>query len=409
MCHVCTNSDNVLKVDRACNSTRMDWLVTDFTTGLDVISSHDINDEIVHGDRVNLTCAASKFEYDEVEWQLEKINGFQAVKSNANLKVVNSDTKLSHVSTLYFTAIDVKEGGLWRCEAKPKDRNLEPTSIERDLQVQSIISPVKDLMNNMNGSELVLETGSDVSLKCLASGRPKPTILWYKDEQLLDKKSIENSTSMELLEDDQVLHIEFAFVKNSGTYMCEAINRGGQFTASLKLQVKAQAHLSKWLIAAIVVALIVFIILSLILFWKVKIYNRKYKELTQAELDMFVAGDPEAINPELGVDDQADLLPYKREFEFARDKLKLGKQIGSGAFGRVVKAQAFGIVSWERSTIVAVKMVKQHADITYIRALMAELKIMMHLGKHLNIVNLLGACTTGLGKRELLVIVEYCR
>ena len=43
------------------------------------------------------------------------------------------------------------------------------------------------------------------------------------------------------------------------------------------------------------------------------------------------------------------------------------------------------------------------------QALMAELKIMIHLGRHLNIVNLLGACTVGLARRELWVIVEYCR
>ena len=29
----------------------------------------------------------------------------------------------------------------------------------------------------------------------------------------------------------------------------------------------------------------------------------------------------------------------------------------------------------------------------YVRALVGELKILIHLGKHLNIVNLLGACT----------------
>jgi serine/threonine protein kinase len=68
-----------------------------------------------------------------------------------------------------------------------------------------------------------------------------------------------------------------------------------------------------------------------------------------------------------------------------------------------------GINSWERSTTVAVKMVKPNADIMYIKALMSELKIMIHLGRHLNIVNLLGACTHGLAKRELFIIVEYCR
>ena len=88
---------------------------------------------------------------------------------------------------------------------------------------------------------------------------------------------------------------------------------------------------------------------------------------------------------------------------------QIGKQLGSGAFGRVVKAQAYGLDPWERSITVAVKMVKPNADIMYVRALMSELKIMIHLGKHLNIVNLLGACTKGLAKKELLVVVEYCR
>ena len=59
---------------------------------------------------------------------------------------------------------------------------------------------------------------------------------------------------------------------------------------------------------------------------------------------------------------------------------------------------------------VAVKMVKRDADISYVKALMAEIKIMTHLGKHINVVNLLGACTKDLGtKRELFMIVEFCK
>ena len=33
------------------------------------------------------------------------------------------------------------------------------------------------------------------------------------------------------------------------------------------------------------------------------------------------------------------------------------------------------------------------AEAMYVRALVGELKILIHLGMHLNIVNLLGACT----------------
>ena len=36
-------------------------------------------------------------------------------------------------------------------------------------------------------------------------------------------------------------------------------------------------------------------------------------------------------------------------------------------------------------------------------------QILIHLGQHLNVVNLLGAVTKNIAKRELMVIVEYCR
>ena len=76
-----------------------------------------------------------------------------------------------------------------------------------------------------------------------------------------------------------------------------------------------------------------------------------------------------------------------------------GKQLGSGAFGVVMKAEALGIRTNEIVTTVAVKMVRRTTDLTYIRALASELKIMVHLGKHLNVVNLLGACTKNIFKR----------
>lgn len=77
-----------------------------------------------------------------------------------------------------------------------------------------------------------------------------------------------------------------------------------------------------------------------------------------------------------------------------------GAPLGSGAFGLVLKAQAFGIKEDEISTTVAVKTVKATADESHFKALMTELKIMAHLGKNLNIVNLIGACTKNLVKES---------
>ncbi|RXG53781.1 Vascular endothelial growth factor receptor 1 [Armadillidium vulgare] len=59
----------------------------------------------------------------------------------------------------------------------------------------------------------------------------------------------------------------------------------------------------------------------------------------------------------------------------------------------------------ESPTRVAVKMCKFGYDKAHLRALIMELKVMIHLGKHLNIVNLLGAHTSNIDKdmRELQV------
>lgn len=73
-------------------------------------------------------------------------------------------------------------------------------------------------------------------------------------------------------------------------------------------------------------------------------------------------------------------------------------QLGSGCFGRVVRAEAIGLKESETIRTVAVKMVRSQANNAAIEALICELKIMIHLGSHLNVVNLLGACTKRLTK-----------
>lgn len=70
-----------------------------------------------------------------------------------------------------------------------------------------------------------------------------------------------------------------------------------------------------------------------------------------------------------------------------------GKQLGSGVFGDVFKANAIGITDRSVTSTVIVKKVKSNSETCNTKALISELKIMIHVGKHINIVNLLGACT----------------
>lgn len=79
--------------------------------------------------------------------------------------------------------------------------------------------------------------------------------------------------------------------------------------------------------------------------------------------------------------------------------------MGAGAFGRVVKADASGI-DGQSVKSVAVKMIRSQGNMLALKALMSELKIMIHLGSHLNVVNLLGACTKNIGKgKEMFLIL----
>lgn len=74
--------------------------------------------------------------------------------------------------------------------------------------------------------------------------------------------------------------------------------------------------------------------------------------------------------------------------------------MGIGQFGRVLQAKAVGMGPSGNKTV-AVKMVKSQSDNMGLSSLASELKILIHLGSHLNVVNLLGACTQNLSKGKI--------
>ncbi len=82
--------------------------------------------------------------------------------------------------------------------------------------------------------------------------------------------------------------------------------------------------------------------------------------------------------------------------------------MGSGQFGVVYQALQEGTVNDPkdtRSRTVAVKTTKSTLDPYALDCLISELKIMIHLGPHLNVVNLLGACTNGIVDKSTVYIL----
>uniref|UniRef100_A0A8C4WY24 receptor protein-tyrosine kinase n=3 Tax=Eptatretus burgeri TaxID=7764 RepID=A0A8C4WY24_EPTBU len=99
-------------------------------------------------------------------------------------------------------------------------------------------------------------------------------------------------------------------------------------------------------------------------------------------------------------------LPEDPQWEFPRDRLTLGKPLGEGCFGLVVLAEAAGVDKDKpnKAKNVAVKMLKDDATDKDLYDLVSEMEMMKTIGKHKNIINLLGACTQN---GPLYVIVEF--
>ncbi|XP_013166263.1 PREDICTED: fibroblast growth factor receptor homolog 1-like isoform X2 [Papilio xuthus] len=97
-------------------------------------------------------------------------------------------------------------------------------------------------------------------------------------------------------------------------------------------------------------------------------------------------------------------LPVDIDWEVPRESLSLGKILGEGEFGKVVKAECVGILKPGVQSVVAVKMLKEGHTDAEMMALVSEMEMMKMIGKHVNIINLLGCCTQD---GPLYVIVEY--
>uniref|UniRef100_A0A8C5AD43 receptor protein-tyrosine kinase n=1 Tax=Gadus morhua TaxID=8049 RepID=A0A8C5AD43_GADMO len=202
----------------------------------------------------------------------------------------------------------------------------------------------------------------------------------------------------------------------AGTYACRALINGQEHISqeyivhgfppgtgvcvclSLSYVCVCVCPASELSVAAAVLVLLVIVIISLIvlvIIWKQKPrYEIRWRVIESVSPDghEYIYVDPMQ-------------LPYDSRWEFPRDRLVLGRILGSGAFGKVVEGTAYGLSRSQPVMKVAVKMLKPTARSSEKQALMSELKIMTHLGPHINIVNLLGACTKS---GPIYIITEYC-
>ncbi|KAH8412133.1 hypothetical protein KR009_000017, partial [Drosophila setifemur] len=361
----------------------------------------DPNRKIAKGDDESFTCEALAYHFDgNLKWYH---NG-QELDESDNVHIVTNSTKYSYTSTVHFSGIADGDRGTYECRAYHIARHSEYDQREIDVYVHDPRAPQWEYTNLNANSKMERKLSQSLVLECRSTAVPQARVTWFKDG-----KEVVETNLTHIMENESKLFISHLYPRDDGIYRCLVENRLGSIENSVTVVITDLPGINKgWIWLGVMIFLL---LISLCAFLAVR-YHKEHKRhlaLKAAGLANFEEGAVGHINPDLTLDEQAELLPYNREFEFPRDSLKLGKQLGAGAFGVVLKGEARGIRKEEPTTTVAVKMVKRTADNEVVRALVSELKIMVHLGQHLNVVNLLGAVTKNIAKRELMVIVEYCR
>ncbi|XP_069723890.1 vascular endothelial growth factor receptor kdr-like isoform X2 [Phaenicophaeus curvirostris] len=375
--YYCVASNKIGEEER-----RIEFYVSDVPSGLQA----EPQVTTIVGRDVWLTCRASRYIYNHLAWfhpSAEVAHSDSVVKRTDNYSIS---------LTLIITNVTKEQSGLYKCRAQNQENSTAMLERHTQLLVREKAAPY--VIQNL--TDLEVNISGKIILECKVRGTPEPQITWRKNGYPISAAS---GISME----NNTLVIERVKKDDEGLYECRASNDMGQESTSAFIKIQGSEEKSN-----IEVIILVCTGLAATLFWLLlTLFIRKLRKPDATDIKtgyLSIIMDPE----EMPLDEQCDRLPYdSSKWEFPRDRLRLGKTLGHGAFGKVVEASAFGIDKSSTCKTVAVKMLKECATTNECKALMSELKILIHIGHHLNVVNLLGACTKAGG--PLMVIVEYCK
>uniref|UniRef100_A0AAY4E743 receptor protein-tyrosine kinase n=1 Tax=Denticeps clupeoides TaxID=299321 RepID=A0AAY4E743_9TELE len=334
----------------------------------------------IEGENVTLTCRGTRYLHSNLQWY----NGGSLLESEESVG------NFTILATLTLQNVSRNNTTGYKCKAHDIHTKQE-VFISSKLVVDE--RKVPWLRQNLTSQEVNIS--STLTLTCLAQGVPRPMITWYKNEI-----PVREGPGITLR--DGVLVIQRVKKDDEGKYECRASNHEGEVKTSAVISVLGEGNPNIEVIVLVCTgAAATFLWIMLILF------IRKLRKPSSADIKsgyLSIIMDPD----QMPLEEQCERLPYdSSKWEFPRDRLRLGKILGHGAFGKVVEASAFGIDKLSTCKTVAVKMLKGGATNNEWKALMSELKILIHIGHHLNVVNLLGACTKPGG--PLMIIVEFCK
>ncbi|KAM4613831.1 neural cell adhesion molecule L1-like protein isoform 1-T1 [Polymixia lowei] len=164
---------------------------------------------LVKGEELQLECIAEGFPTPSIEWVT------RGHKLPDKAKVEN------HGKQLIVPRVDEEDGGNYMCKAKNthgEAHHYFTVTIEEP--PEWLLEPKSQL----------LMIGSDVFIKCSATGSPQPIITWRVNGKPLKEVP---ATNRKQLDDTIVLHN--AKASDSAVYQCEASNRHGTLLANVNI------------------------------------------------------------------------------------------------------------------------------------------------------------------------------
>uniref|UniRef100_A0AAY4EPY7 Vascular endothelial growth factor receptor 3 n=1 Tax=Denticeps clupeoides TaxID=299321 RepID=A0AAY4EPY7_9TELE len=353
-------------------------------------------EEPLEQELLRLKCNADNYTYENLQWyRLDP----HAVPPELDCKSLHQYAKplggeLSFeassnnwVLEMTITSIQPSDEGNYVCEVQNR-RSGEKHCHRKYIPVRALEAPhYRHYPTNQT-----VNVSESLQIECDVEGTPAPQLSWLKNSQPLYHMS-----GISLQDSNRTLSIQRVREEDAGVYTCTACNQKGCVQASASVAVIGEQMVEVVILIGTGVIAIFFWALLILIFCNVNPADIKTGYLS-------IIMDP----GEVPLEDQCEYLPYdSSQWEIPRDRLRLGKVLGHGAFGKVIEASIFNSDKKSSLNTVAVKMLKEGATASEHKALMSELKILIHIGNHLNVVNLLGACTKPNG--PLMVVVEYCK
>ncbi|XP_067096529.1 neural cell adhesion molecule L1-like protein isoform X5 [Osmerus mordax] len=167
---------------------------------------------LVKGEELELECIAEGFPTPVVEW----LKLGEKLPMRTNVK--------NYGKLLTIPGMAEEDEGKYMCKA----RNSVGEAVH---YFDVLVEEPPSWLSGAPKSQLAL-IGEDVHIKCTATGKPKPAIVWRRNGQPLDDALI---TRSQVFEDAIVLHN--ARPEDSAVYQCEASNRHGTILANANIMV----------------------------------------------------------------------------------------------------------------------------------------------------------------------------